>query len=105
MTMGISFLYSECSNTRLEKGICYVSPSMLLLKSNPNCSCPGYRVDHHSKYCRNYRFHWNRDRARDRAARHTLVRLALESIRLPMPWLDQEYMLNPSFHNIRRGQR
>ena len=88
MTVGTSFLYSECSNALLEKGIYHVSDYTHVLESNPNLSCARDCTDHNFGYRSNHWFHGNRDRSHDRTAKPTGATLALESFHLPLPNLE-----------------
>ena len=87
MTRGVPFLYSECSNAQIEKGIYHVNNYNHLSQSYSKASCAGHWVDYNFGYRNNNRFRLDADRPRYRPSRFKGGELALESLRLPMPSL------------------
>ena len=85
MTTGILFLYSECSNSFVEKGICHVNKYIRFSKSNPDSSCACHRADDHFGNRRNYWFRLDADRPRHRTSGSEADREALETVHLPVP--------------------
>ena len=82
-----SFLYSECSNAHIEKGICHVNIHIHLSQSYPKPSCTGHWVDYNFGYSNNNWFHLGADRPCYRTSRFKDAELALESLRFPIPSL------------------
>ena len=88
MTTSIPCAYSEYRNSRTEKGRCHVNNYIHFPKSQPNPSRPRDCADCNTGYRSNHWFHWDADGPGYCLSRFEGPRLALESLRLPMPSLD-----------------
>ena len=84
MTTGAPFLYSECSNSFVEKGICHVNKYIRFSKSNPDSSRACHRADYHFGNRRNDWFRLDADRPRYRTSGFEVNESALDTVHLPM---------------------
>ena len=84
MTTGIPFLYSECSNSFVEKGICHVNKYIRFSKSNLDSSRACHRADYHFGNRRNYWFRLDADRPRHRTPGFEVNGSALDTVHLPV---------------------
>ena len=84
MTTGVPFLYSECSNSFVEKGICHVNKYIRFSKSIPDPSRACHRADYHPG-CRLHNwFRLDANRPRDRTSRFEVNGSALDTVHLPV---------------------
>ena len=88
MTTGIPILYSECRNGFTEKGICHVNEYIHFSKSIPDSSPASHWADCNCGCCSNNGLRMDTGRPRYHTSRFENYGLALESLRLPMPWLS-----------------
>jgi len=84
MTTGVPFLYSECSNSFVEKGKCHVNKYIRFSKSIPDPSRACHRTHDHLGNCRNYWFRLDADRPRHRNSGFEANGWALEAVHLPV---------------------
>ena len=84
MTRGAPFLYSECSNTQIEKGTCHVNNYICFSKSIPDPSRACHRTDDPPGCRRNFWFHLDAYRPCHRTSRFKVDGWALEAVHLPV---------------------
>ena len=84
MTIGISFLYSECSNSQIQKGTCHVNKYICFSKSIPGPSRACHRADHPLRYRCNYWIPLDTYRPRYCTSRFEVSGSALDTVHLPV---------------------
>jgi hypothetical protein len=84
MTTGAPFLYSECSNSFVEKGICHVNKCIRFSKSDPDSSRACHWADYHFESHRNYWFRLDTNRPRYRTSGFEVNGSALDTVHLPV---------------------